>query len=175
MIRFAKELSSYRARLANELTSCRVIELVASRRGIATLPTILALMVLLLALAIGITYTSTTENSISGEQSSAAQALQYAEAGARDALQRITRDKTYNCPGLACYSIDFSTDNTGCSASSACAQVGVSNTSGTAADPKYVTSTGQAGDNIRRVEVTVIFDSSWNGQIATSTWREVTQ
>ena len=147
----------------------------SSREGIATLPTIFALMILLIAVAVGITFTSNVENSTSGEQNSAAQALQYAESGARDALQRIARDKTYNCAGLACYSIDFSADGTGCSASSACAQVGVSNTSGTAADPKYVTSTGQVGDNIRSVGVTVIFDSDWDGRIATSTWREVTQ
>lgn len=147
-----------------------------ARRGIATLPTILALMVLLLVLAVGVTYLSFTENQISGGQNNSSQALQYAEAGARDALQRIARNKNYNCAASStanCYSVAFFSD--GCTANTGCAQVAVSTASGTASAPKIVTSTGIVGSNQRTIQVQVIFDSNLNGQIATTTWTEVTQ
>ncbi|GEM_PF-1123593 len=146
------------------------------RRGIATLPTVLALMILIVAVAIGITALSFTESLISAGQNNSAQALQYAEAGARDALQRITRNKTYSCTSTTstyCYSVDFVTN--GCSLQAACAQVAVSAGAGTTSTPKVVTSTGIVGSNTRVMQVLVIFDTSTYGQIATTTWTEITQ
>jgi Tfp pilus assembly protein PilX len=147
----------------------------ASKTGIAALTTILALVVLLIAITAGISFLSYTENSSSANQNNSAQALEYAETGARDALQRLARNKTYNCPASGCYTIDFSADGTGCSASSACASVSVSAADGSAATPKNITSTGQVGSDIRTIQVQVLLDSSMNGQIATTTWMEATQ
>ncbi len=164
----AKEPKSYRAKeriFAKEL-----------RRGIASLPIILALMILIVAVAVGITTLSFTENLISAGDNNSAQALQYAEGGARDALERIARNKTYGCTSATssnCYSIDFATN--GCALGTGCAQVVVSTSTGTTSAPKAITSTGQVGANIRIVGVQVIFDTSTYGQIATTTWTEITQ
>lgn len=147
----------------------------SARQGIAALTAILALVVLLIAITAGISFLSYNENSSSANQSNSAQALEYAETGARDALQRLARNKTYNCPASGCYTIDFSANGTGCAASSACASVSVSATNGSAATPKTITSTGQVGSDIRTIQVQVILDSSLNGQIATTTWTEATQ
>jgi len=169
-------LSDYEPRSAKELKSHRAKEL---REGIATLPTILVLMILIIALAVGITTLSLTESLTSAGQSNSSQALQYAEAGARDALQRIARNKTYSCATTTssyCYNINFATLGVnGCGTGSACAQVSVSTSTGSTTTPKFVTSTGIVGSNIRTISVQVVFDTSTYGQIATTTWTEITQ
>lgn len=146
---------------------------IRERSGVASIPVILVLMILIIAIGVGVTVMSISEALVAEGQKQSAQALLFAEAGARDALERLARDKTYSCAAANCYSIDFTTN--GCSANTGCAQVSVSAASGTAANPKVVTSTGQMGSNTRKIEVDVIFDVLLNGEIATTTWREVTQ
>ncbi len=140
-------------------------------QGIATLPTIIAVTILLIALAIGITALSLSNSLVSVGQNNSQQALIYAEAGARDALVKIARNKNFTCAAANCYSIDFAAN--GCTNGTACAQVSVSAATGTTAAPKIITSTGQVQTNSQKVEVDVIFDSSLNGQIATTTWQEL--
>jgi len=148
----------------------------AARRGIASLPTILVLVVLIVAVGIGITVLSLSEVFSTASQKQSSDAYVYAEAGARDALERIARNKNYVCDAPAqppgCYSLDFTAN--GCSTGAGCARVNVSAASGTAGNPKVVTSTGQAGLSARTVSVGVIFDTSQNGEIATTTWTEIT-
>lgn len=151
-IYISTELPSYRARI-----------------GVASLPTIAAVIILILAIAVGITGLALTEAFIAAGQTNSTVAFFYAEAGARDALQRIARDKTF---ATSSYQISFVTD--GCTANDGCATVTVSTASGTSANPKVITSKGQAKSSVRRVQVDVIFDASLHGEIATSTWREVT-
>lgn len=144
----------------------------ASRRGIATLPTIIGLTILIVIVGIAITSLSLTETFIAAGQKQSSLALVYAETGARDALERLARNKNYSCSVPDCYAIDFVAS--GCSTNDGCARVSISSTTGSLADPKYVTSTGQVGSNIRKISVGVIYDISLNGEIATTTWQEIT-
>lgn len=143
-------------------------------RGVATLPTVLVLGIMTLAVVVGITSVSLTESFISQGSAQSSKALFYAESGARDALIKIARDKTYLCATTDCYTIDFSTN--GCSLGNDCAKVSVSAGVGTGGDPKIVTSKGIMKASARTIRVSVIIDT--NGQIATSTtetvWTELT-
>ena len=140
----------------------------ARSRGVATLPTVMLLGIMALVVAVGITTLSFSELLISQGGSQSSRALFYAEAGARDALIRIARNKNYTCVSEDCYSIDFSTN--GCGSLSDCAKVSVS-----AGDHKIITSKGIMKASTRTIQVSVSMDS--NGQIATSTtqtvWSEI--
>lgn len=143
-------------------------------RGIATLPTVLVLGIMTLAVVVGITSVSLTESFISQGSTQSSKALFYAESGARDALVKIARNKNYTYTSGEGYLIDFSTN--GCSLSNDCAKVLVSAGVGTIGDPKIVTSKGIMKAGTRTIRVSVIIDT--NGQIATSTaetvWTEIT-
>lgn len=143
-----------------------------NRSGVATLPTIIALGVLVLAIGIGISTASLSELFISEGQSQSQKALNYAEAGAKEAMRRIAINKTYSCISQNCYSIPFISN--GCVSNDACAYISVSSNSGSTADPKIVTSTGYAGLYVRTLRVTLEFDASDSGQISSSTWTEIT-
>lgn len=142
-------------------------------RGVATVPIIMVLGVLTVAIAIGITALSFSEGLSAQGSYNATRALLYAEAGARDALERVTRNKNYACATTDCYTIDLASG--GCSSNTACARVSVSTGVGTTSDPKIITSKGQAGLNVRKLQVSVLFDSASHGEIASSTWTEITQ
>lgn len=139
-----------------------------SAKGVASLPTILALAILILAIGIGVTSVSFTESLISAGQNQALKAFIYAEAGANDALERIARNKNYS----GNYTIDFVSN--GCSDNEGCAAITVTGGAGSIADPKIITSNGRVKSNIRKIRVDVVFDSSLNGEISTTTWREIT-
>lgn len=145
-------------------------------RGVATLPTVLVLGVMALAIAVGVTAVSLTESFISQGGAQSSRALFYAESGARDALTKIARNKNYTCSGTApdyCYTIDFSTN--GCSLGNDCAKVAVSGGVGTSGDPKVIISRGVMKASSRTVQVSVVFDSpNQNGEIASATWTELT-
>lgn len=141
-------------------------------RGVATLPTVLALGILILAIGIGIMATSLTESFISAGSKNSAQALRYAEAGAHDALIKIARKKNYSCATTDCYTIDFVPN--GCTTNDACARVAISTNAGTSGDPKIITSKGQAKSSVRILQVSVVLDTSANGEISSATWQELT-
>ena len=141
------------------------------QRGIIAISAVAALAILILAVGVGITAFSFNEVFVAEGQRKSTKARLYAEAGARDALVRIARDKTYNCTSEDCYSIDFVTN--GCSANEGCARVSVSSGSGSSSDPKIITSKGRVTSITRKIQVDVVFDSSLHGEIATTTWREV--
>lgn len=140
--------------------------------GIATLPTVMILGVLSLAVAVSITAVALTESFISQGSAQSSRALFYAEAGARDALVRIARNKNYTCATTDCYMIDFSTN--GCSLGNDCAKISVSSGIGTTGDPKIVTSKGLMRASARTIEVRVIFDAGGNGEIISAAWNELT-
>ncbi|MEK9154832.1 MAG: hypothetical protein AAB596_02080 [Patescibacteria group bacterium] len=141
-----------------------------SQKGAATLPTIIALTILILAVGIGITAVSFTESFISAGQNQSTRALFYAEAGARDALMRIARNKNYYCtsPSAGCYQIDFV--SSGCSTNEGCAKITVSD----ASSPKVIISEGRVNSNIRKVQADVYFDAAFNGEINNIQWQELT-
>jgi Tfp pilus assembly protein PilX len=138
-------------------------------KGVATLPTILALTILILSVGIAITAMGLTESIISAGQKQSSGALLFAEAGARDALVRIARDKNFIS---ASYQVDFVSG--GCVSNEGCATISVSSGTGTSADPKIIDSQGRVKSNIRKVRVKVIFDASLNGEMQNIIWEEIT-
>lgn len=141
-------------------------------RGVATVPVIFVLGVLTVAIGVGVTALALAESMSSEGSHQSARALLYAEAGARDALMRIARDKTYACTAPGCYALDLAEN--GCSASVACAHVSVSSGTGTTSDPKIIVSEGRAGLHARRVSVSVLFDPEERGEIISAVWTELT-
>ncbi len=144
------------------------------KRGVATLPTVLVLGVMILAVAVAITTVSLSESFISQGGAQSAKALFYAEVGARDALIKIARNKGYSCATTDCYNIDFTTN--GCSLGNDCAMVQVSTADGSTATPKIITSKGTMKASSRTIQVTVLLDSGTpgDGRITSSTWIELT-
>lgn len=140
-------------------------------QGVATLPTVIMITMIILAIGIGITSLSLTEVFISAGQNQSSIALSYAETGAKDALIKIARNKKYECVATDCYSIPFTTS--GCVDNTACAKVSVSAGSGAAGDPKIIISTGRVKSNTKKLQVDVFFDPSLDGEIATTTWKEL--
>lgn len=147
--------------------------LFCEQKGVATLPTIFAFIILIVALTVGLTALSLSDSFIQLGAYHSSRALNYAEAGARDALVRIVRNKNYACPAADCYSIDFVSN--GCAANEGCAKISVSSGVGSSVNPKVIISKGQAESSVRRIQVDVIFDDSLNGKIATTTWKELIQ
>jgi len=137
--------------------------------GVATLPIVFVLAFFLLAVIVSIAAISFNESVVAQGAVFGSRALFYAEAGARDALIRISRNKNYSCPSpsTGCYQIDF-TEN-GCSNNEGCAKITVS----AEVSPKIVVSEGRIKNNIRKVRVEVIFDGQQNGEIQSVNWREI--
>ena len=150
----------------------------SQKKGIATLPTVIVIGLIALALVVSITAMTFDQLLISqsGAQSSAA--LFFAESGARDALIRIARNKNYTCSVADCYSVDFGAG--GCAAGTNCAKISVSAGLGTTADPKIITSKGLMGSSMRKVQASVLLDGgtttsvNQNGQITSVVWSELT-
>jgi Tfp pilus assembly protein PilX len=140
---------------------------IKNNAGVATLPTILALTILILAVGIAITSLGLTESIISAGQRQSSEALLIAEAGARDALMKVSRNKNF----IDSYQVVFA-DN-GCVLNDSCATITVSAGVGSGADPKIINSEGRIKNSVRKVKITVIFDSSLNGEIQSANWEEV--
>lgn len=150
----------------------------SKNRGIAALPTMMILGMLTLIIVIGITSVTFSELFISQSSSQSFRSLYYAETGARDALQKISRNKNYSCTTTDCYSIDFATN--GCSLVTGCAKVSVSAAAGDTANPKIIISKGIMNSSVRTMQVSVILDNGTNdptlqyGLITSVTWKELT-
>ena len=148
------------------------------QRGFATLPTVMILSIMSLAVTLGITAVALTESFISQGSAQSSRALFYAESGARDALVKVARKKNYTCVSADCYAIDFSTN--GCSLGNDCAKVSVSAGVGTTADPKIITSKGIMKSSSRTVTISVVLDNgtatpgNQHGVITSTTWTEST-
>ena len=135
-----------------------------TKQGIATLPAVMVLGVMALAIAVGLAVVSFSESLTSQSSQRSLRAVLYAEAGARDALIKVARNKDYTTSPS--YTIDFVTD--GCSTGSGCATITVSGT-----NPKTITSVGQANAGSRSIQVIATLDASGYGQIISTTWTEL--
>ncbi len=140
--------------------------------GFATIPTILVLSMLILVVATGVVALTSTEILTASVQKQSVQSLRYAEAGAKDALMRITRNKNYSCATVDCYSLDLVSG--GCVDNTGCAKITVSEGIGAPGDPKIIISEGIVENKTRRVEVRVFYDSSGYGEISDISWVELT-
>ena len=146
--------------------SCQMSVVKCSSRGVATLPTVMLLGVMALVVAVSITTLSFTELFISQGSAQSSRAHFYAEAGARDALIKIARNKTYLCATTDCYSVNFSSN--GCTLSKDCAKVQVTGND----TAKTITSKGIMNANTRTLQVALTLDT--DGLITSATWNEVT-
>ena len=144
---------------------------VSQKQGLASLPVIFAFIILIIAVSVGMTAISLSETFVSAGERNASKALLYAEAGARDALVRIARNKNYTCATADCYTVEFET--AGCTSNSGCAKISVSAGVGSGGDPKIITSKGQAKSSVRTISVSVQYDANLEGQFDTITWSEV--
>lgn len=131
-------------------------------QGVATIPMVLALTVLMIAVVLAISTVAFNEAFIAQDFSRSSQALVYAEAGVRDGLIKVTRNGRYTSAG---YNIDFVTN--GCATNDGCATITVTS----ATSPKTIVSTGRVRNNIRKVQVTVTLDANW--VITGTAWEEV--
>lgn len=151
----------------------------SKNKGIATLPTIMVIGMMALAVVVSVTAITFNELLISQGSAQSSSALFYAESGARDALMRIARNKNYTCDTVDCYGIDFIEG--GCDNDTDCSLVSVSAGVGTTADPKIITSKGVMRASIRTMQVSVILDSGTedtslqNGEITSSSWVELVE
>ncbi|KKT88324.1 MAG: hypothetical protein UX26_C0016G0010 [Parcubacteria group bacterium GW2011_GWC1_45_9] len=141
------------------------------KSGLATIPTILVLSFIIIALATGLAALTFTEVSTIMTQQLSNKAVLYAETGARDALVRIARNKNYTCATTDCYSLNMVVN--GCTTDEGCAKISVSAGVGTSGDPKIITAKGIAKTNVRKIEVRVVFDASENGEIVSTIWSEL--
>ena len=152
--------------------------IITKNKGIATLPTVIVLGMMILAVVVSMTSITLSGLMISQGQTQSSNALFYAEAGARDALTKIARDKNYTCSTTDCYSLDFVTN--GCSLLTDCAMISVSAGTGVTGDPKIIISKGIMKTSTRRMQVSVILDggtstaSLQNGEITSAVWTELT-
>ena len=161
-----KNIKIYSKLLRNFLTFDFRLSTRACARGVATLPTVMLLGVMALVVAVSITTLSFTELFISQGSAQSSRAHFYAEAGARDALIKIARNKTYLCATTDCYSVNFSSN--GCTLSKDCAKVQVTGND----TSKTITSKGIMNANTRTLQVALTLDT--DGLITSATWNEVT-
>jgi len=142
------------------------------RPGLASLPAIIGMSMLLLAISLAMMSIGFSENMATASAARSLRALGYARAGARDALLRIARNKNYTCATTDCYSFSLVTAGCDVSPPDGCASVTVDAGTGASSTPKTIISKGYAKNTVRTVEVRVYFDELLNGEIATTTWRE---
>ena len=130
--------------------------------GIASIPTVMVLMALILSAGIVISSMSVSDNLSVAQSNNSDKALNYAELGAKDALERIVRNKDYT----GSYNLELLSG--GCANPySGCVVVSVN----AASTPKIITSEGQMGDVKRKVQVNVDLDA--NGLITNYFWQEL--
>ncbi len=140
-------------------------------KGAAAMPIVIALGVLIVIVVLGVTAISGADGFMTQAAYQSTRANFFAEAGAREALTRVARDKNYTCSTADCYSLDMAT--AGCSLGTGCASMSVSAGVGTILDPKIITAKGVSGASIHTLQVNVVFDASGNGEIASTTWQEI--
>lgn len=140
--------------------------LIKNQPGLASLPTVIALGLLILALGVSVAAVAFSENMVAQKFTQSPRALFFAESGARDALEKIARNKNFTA--TSSYSLDFVTG--GCSTNDGCAIISV----GAYGNVRTVTSTGKYKNIIRQVRVDATLDASSNGEIQNVNWQEVT-
>jgi Tfp pilus assembly protein PilX len=130
-------------------------------RGVAALPVISIIAMLILLAAIGAAGSGFIEGLISYSELENKQALFAAEAGAKDAFKRIVRNKNCNQPPTP------TCDSYTLSVGSAASSITVSGD-----NPKTIISSGQVENIIAKIEVIISFDS--NNKAEQTSWRQIT-
>lgn len=131
------------------------------KSGAASIPTVIVLLALIMSAGVVISSLSISDNLSVNQTTNSDKALNYAQLGTKDALERVVRNKNYT----GSYQIEIVSG--GCSGSfSGCVNINVSSGS----NPKIINSEGRLGDVIRKIQTDVNLDS--NGLITNYNWKE---
>lgn len=131
-------------------------------KGVAALPTIILIAMVILLAAVGVASSGFIEGLISYGELESKKTLFAAEVGARDAFERVVRNKRCNIdasPSCSNYSLDVG---------DAIASIVVSG-SGSA---RTIVSTGQIGVVKSKIQVEISFDA--NDKAVQTSWRQIT-
>lgn len=132
------------------------------KSGVAALPAVVVIALIVLLAGIGIVGTGLVENALTFGEGESRQALYAAESGIHDTIERLARNKDCNNGGTpACTSYSFTVG-----------EASVSITVSGASSPKTILATGTKNNKIRRVQVVVAIDT--NNKITVSSWSELT-
>lgn len=133
-----------------------------NKDGIASVPTVMVLIALIVSAGVIISSISISDNMSVSQSGSSDKALNYAQLGAKDALEKIVRNKDYSGSyNLEIISGGCTGDVKGCS----------SVTVDTGSNPKIINSEGRLGEVIRKIQVNVNLDD--NGLITNYAWQEL--
>lgn len=129
--------------------------------GVMALSSILALSLILLALGLAMAFSGFIQNNITFNQDKATIAFYAAEAGAKDAMQKVVRNKNYSNAGYT-LALNGGSANV------------VVNKDVPAAERTEVLSTGVAGSNTKKIRIVLNTntDNDGNGKITIVSWEE---
>lgn len=133
-----------------------------SEKGAAALVSVLTILIILLSLGMAIAFSGYIQNDTAANQNRAARAFYAAEAGIKDATQKITRDKNYDSAGY-----NLQVENSG-------AYVVVTILSSpTQLTPgqTQIISAGKSENNTKKIEMIVDVDN--NGKVMFNNWEEL--
>lgn len=130
-------------------------------KGVAALPTILIIAMVILLVGIGIASSGFVENLSSFGELENKKALFTAESGARDAFKRIIRDKRCNTGG-----------SPSCSSYTLAVGDGTASITVSGDDVKTIISVGDMNNKIAKIQVIVSFDSY--GKATQTSWQQIT-
>lgn len=133
-----------------------------NEKGAMALSSVLALSLILLALGMAMAFSGFVQSDIAFNQDKAAVAFYIAEAGAKDAMQKVVRNKNYNNAG---YTLSLANGS---------ANVVVSKDI-PAAERTEILSTGTAGANTKKIRVVLNTDTDNddNGRVTIASWEEM--
>lgn len=130
--------------------------------GVASVPTVIVLMALIVSAGVVISSISISDNLSVSQSNNSDKALNYAQLGAKDALERVVRNKDYT----GAYNLELVSG--GCvDPFIGCVSVTVNPDS----NPKIINSEGQMGEVKRKIQVNVNLDE--NGLITNYAWQEL--
>lgn len=131
------------------------------KKGIASVPTVMVLIALIISAGVIISSISISDNASVSQTNDSNRALNYAQLGSKDALEKIVRNKNY----AGSYNLEM-TGNGCLEPFKGCVSVTVD----TGSNPKIINSEGRLGEVIRKIQVNVSLDD--NGLITDYTWQE---
>lgn len=143
--------------------NCAILLRISGQKGAMALSSILALSMILLALGLAMTYSGFIQTDMAYNQDKAAIAFYVAEAGAKDAMQKIVRNTSYeNTAGYDLLLVEGSAH--------VVVNIGVP-----AVERTEILSTGVVGSNTKKIRVILNTDAdnNDNGRVTIVSWDEV--
>ena len=141
----------------------RESRLIIGERGAVALSSILILAIILLIMGLAMAFSEFTQTNIVYNQNRSMDAFYAAESGAKDALQKISRNKDHSivnyCLSLGQNSVEISVAKTG--GQTEIISKGISGTGNCAA----------SGSNYKRIRA--VLDVSTEGKVAIASWEEL--